>query len=181
MGQQKSGLCQGCHGPDGNSLGPDWPNLAAQHSSYLEKQIKDFKQGKRVDPTMSNMVLDLSDEDIADIAAYFSSQKLNPSANSNADASALSTGRKIYKGGNTYNQVPACAGCHGPNGVGNSPANFPRIAGQQKSYLIKALKDFQSGNRTNDPNNMMQDIAAKLTAKEIEAVATYVSTLGSGE
>lgn len=176
MGQQKSGLCQGCHGPDGNSLGPSWPSLAGQHSNFISKQIKDFKSGNRQDPTMNAMVMDLSDKDIADIAAYFAKQKLNPAAGEQ-DGTILSTGKKIYKGGNTYNQVPACAGCHGPNGIGNGPANYPRIAGQQKDYLIKSLNDFKTGARTNDPNSMMRNIAAKLTAKEIAAVASYVASL----
>lgn len=126
---------------------------------------------------MSAMVMDLSEEDISDIAAYFSSQKLSANSTTEQDAAALFTGKKIYKGGNTYNQVPACSGCHGPNGVGNRPALYPRIAGQKKAYLVKALNDFKSGARSNDPNSIMRNIAAKLTQKEINAVATYVSTL----
>ena len=176
IGQQKSGLCQGCHGPDGNSLGPSWPSLAGQHSNYIAKQIKDFKAGKRQDPTMSAMVMDLSDEDIADIAAYFSTQKLKPVVGE-PDNGILLTGKKIYKGGNTYNQVPACAGCHSPTGGGNGPANYPRISSQQKDYLIKTLGDFKSGARANDPNSIMRNIAAKMTTKEINAVATYLASL----
>ena len=177
-GQEKSALCQGCHGPDGNSLAPEWPNLASQHADYIEKQVKNFQDGDRQDPTMSSMVIGLSQEDITDIAAYFSSQSLQsvptekPKANSD-----IALGKKIYKGGNTYNGVPACAGCHGPNGVGNAPAVFPRVAGQKIDYLIKTLNDFRAGNRANDPNEIMRNIAAKLSDREIKAVAAYVSSL----
>jgi cytochrome c553 len=175
-GQEKSALCQGCHGPDGNSLGPDWPNLASQHASYIQKQVANFQEGARKDPTMSSMVIGLSKEDIADIAAYFSSQSLQTASDAKANTD-IALGKKIYKGGNTYNGVPACAGCHGPNGVGNAPAVFPRIAGQKIDYLVKTLNDFSAGNRANDPNEIMRNIAAKLSQREIKAVAAYVSTL----
>ena len=176
-GQEKSSMCQGCHGPDGNSLGPNWPNLAAQHASYIKKQVMNFQNGDRKDPTMSSMVVGLSKEDIADIAAYFSSQSLQAASEESAKANTdVALGKKIYKGGNTYNGVPACAGCHGPNGVGNAPAVFPRIAGQKIEYLVKALNDFRAGNRANDPNEIMRNIAAKLSDREINAVAAYVSS-----
>jgi len=181
-GQEKSIVCQGCHGPDGNSLGPTWPNLAAQHAGYIEKQVIHFQDGKRQDPTMSSMVYGLSKQDIADIAAYFSSQALQTTASETADAGVdLVLGKKIYKGGNTYNGVPACAGCHGPNGVGNAPALFPRIAGQKIDYLVKALNDFRSGARANDPNEIMRNIAAKLSDREITAVANYVANLEAAQ
>lgn len=177
-GQEKSALCQGCHGPDGNSLSPEWPNLASQHADYIEKQVKNFQDGVRKDPTMSSMVIGLSQEDVADIAAYFSAQSLESVATEKAKAdSDIALGKKIYKGGNTYNGVPACAGCHGPNGVGNAPAVFPRVAGQKIDYLIKTLNDFRAGNRANDPNEIMRNIAAKLSDREIKAVAAYVSSL----
>ena len=177
-GQEKSAVCQGCHGPDGNSLGPDWPNLASQNASYIQKQATDFQDGKRQDPTMSSMVIGLSKEDIADIAAYFSSQNLQPTTAEESQANSdAALGKKIYKGGNTYNDVPACAGCHGPNGVGNGPAVFPRIAGQKNTYLVKALNDFKSGVRSNDPNEIMRNIATKLSDREIKAVAAYASSM----
>lgn len=178
-GQEKSVVCQGCHGPDGNSLGPDWPNLASQNATYIQKQVADFQAGKRKDPTMSTMVVGLSKEDVEDIAAYFSGQKLQPAAatDDKSQASDVALGKKIYKGGNSYNEVPACAGCHGPNGVGNGPAVFPRIGGQKTTYITKALNDFKSGTRSNDPNEIMRNIASKLTDKEIKAVAEYVSSM----
>jgi cytochrome c553 len=175
-GKEKSQVCQGCHGENGNSYGPEWPNLAAQHSSYLIKQIQNFQEGVRINETMNGMVVGLSQQDIEDIAAYFASQSLQPQEQE-TDVEVIKTGRKILKGGNRYTGVPACAGCHGPNGVGNGPAAFPHLAGQKSTYIVKTLKDFQSGARANDTNEIMRNIAAKLTENEINAVAAYMATL----
>ncbi len=171
-GQEKSALCQGCHGPDGNSLGPEWPNLASQVSGYLTKQLHDFQSGARKDPTMSSMVEGLSKEDIADIAAYFNSQKVKTE-----EGDSNGKGRKLYIGGNRYTNVPSCAGCHGPNAVGNGPARFPRLAGQKADYTSKTLNDFRTGVRTNDVNSIMQDVAGRMSDKDIAAVSAYLSTL----
>lgn len=169
-GQTKSAVCQGCHGTDGNSYSPEWPNLASQHPSYISKQIMDFQSGARKDDTMSAMVVGLSQEDIADIAAFFSQQPVQ------GDASSKSTaGKKLYEGGNRYNRTPACASCHGPNGVGNGPGAIPSLTGQKAGYTAKALRDFRSGVRANDRNEVMRDIAAKLSDKEIDAVAAYIA------
>jgi cytochrome c553 len=173
-GQVKSSACQGCHGPDGNSFSPDWPNLASQNANYLAKQIHDFQSGARQDPTMQSMVTGLTEQDIADIAAYFSAQKVK------ADASAQSAaGKKLYMGGNRYTKVPACASCHGPNGAGNGPGAIPSLAGQKSGYTVKALNDFKSNARSNDRNQIMRDIAAKMSEKEITAVATFLAGLGA--
>lgn len=180
QGKEKSQVCQGCHGTDGNSYGPEWPNLASQHTSYLRKQITNFRDGVRKNETMNSMAAGLSEQDIMDIAAYFSSQSLaeqQAQSNEQLNSELIKTGRKIFKGGNRFSGVPACAGCHGPNGVGNGPAAFPHLAGQKPTYLIKTLKDFKSGARANDPNEIMRNIAAKLTVSEIKAVANYVATL----
>lgn len=173
-GQTKSATCQGCHGPDGNSFSPDWPNLAQQNANYLGKQIHDFQSGARKDPTMSSMVIGLNEQDIRDIAAYFAAQivKTDPAAKSAA-------GKKIYAGGNSYSHVPACAGCHGPNGAGNGPGAIPSLAGQKTGYVAKALRDFKSKARSNDRNQIMQDIAAKMTEKEIDAVALFLAGMGT--
>ena len=176
VGKEKSQVCQGCHGADGNSYGPEWPNLAEQHASYLTKQLHNFQNGERVNETMSGMVVGLTDQDIKDIAAYFSSQPLQSQA-LDTDAEVIKTGRKIYKGGNRYTGVPACAGCHGPNAVGNGPAAFPHLAGQKPTYVVKTLNDFKSGKRANDYNEIMRNIASKMTDNEIAAVAAYVATL----
>ena len=171
-GQEKSAMCQGCHGPDGNSFSDEWPNLAGQVPAFLTKQLKDFQSGARQDPTMNSMVEGLTDEDIADIVAYFSSQKVVP-----ASGDSNGKGRKLYVGGNRYTSVPACAGCHGPNAIGNGPAGYPRLAGQKAGYVVKALNDFRSEARTNDVNSIMQGVAEKMSDKDIAAVADYLSTL----
>ncbi|WP_455223257.1 c-type cytochrome [Kaarinaea lacus] len=177
-GKEKSQVCQGCHGENGNSYGPEWPNLAEQHPTYIIKQILNFQDGVRTNETMNGMVVGLSKQDVEDIAAYFASQSLQPQEQK-TDAEVIKTGRKIFKGGNRYTGVPACAGCHGPNGVGNGPAAFPHLAGQKSTYIVKTLKDFQSGARANDTNEIMRNIAAKLTDSEINAVATYMATLNN--
>ncbi|HHH47817.1 MAG TPA: cytochrome c4 [Gammaproteobacteria bacterium] len=171
-GKEKSAMCQGCHGEDGNSFNPEWPSLAGQVPSYLTKQMRDFQSGARKDDTMGGMVEGLSEEDIADIVAYFSSQKAKAE-----EGELNSKGRKLYVGGNRYTNVPSCAGCHGPNAVGNDPAGFPRLAGQKAGYISKALHDFRTEARTNDVNGMMQGVAAKMSDKDIAAVAEYLSRL----
>ena len=175
-GRTKSESCQGCHGEDGNSVSPDWPNLASQNAKYLRKQLYDFQSGSRKDPTMSSMVIGLSKTDIADIAAYFSTLVVRVEMATDSDA-----GKKIYLGGNQYNKVPACAGCHGPNAVGNGPGAIPGLAGQKADYTVKALRDFKSETRANDSNSIMRSIAAKMTEKEINAVATFLAGIGAPE
>ena len=173
-GQEKSASCQGCHGPDGNSFSPDWPNLASQNTAYLTKQIQDFQSGDRKDPTMSSMVIGLAQGDINDISAYFSTQAIKSDAQAKAGA-----GKRLYEGGNRYSRTPACASCHGPNGVGNGPGAIPSLVGQKSGYTAKTLRDFKSGVRSNDSNGMMQAIAAKLSDKEIEAVSAFIAGMGS--
>jgi len=173
-GQAKSAACQGCHGPDGNSFSPDWPSLAGQNANYLSRQIRDFQSGARQDPSMQSMVIGLVEQDIVDIAAYFAAQKVKANAASNS-----AVGKKLYMGGNRYTQLPACAGCHGPNGTGNGPGAIPSLAGQKSGYVIKSMRDFKSGARSNDHNQIMQDIAAKMTEKEIEAVAQFLAGMGA--
>lgn len=173
-GQEKSAVCQGCHGADGNSYSPEWPNLAGQDSRYIVKQLTDFHSGARKNETMTGMASTLSEADIADIAAFFSKQALTPEATEGSLA-----GKKLYTGGNHYTGVPACAGCHGPNGAGNGPGKIPRLAGQKSVYVAKQLRDFRSGARTNDRNGIMQNLAEKMTDKEIDAVAAYVTAMGA--
>ena len=174
-GEEKSMACQGCHGVDGNSPAGMWPSLAGQSEKYLIKQVKDFQSGARTNETMESMVADLSNQDIADISAYFAS-KQTTSSGTNDDEGLIILGKKIYKGGNNDSRLMACAGCHGANAEGNSPANFPRLGGQQAEYLLVQLESFSNNNRTNDMNAMMQDIAARMSQKEMEAVAAYLAT-----
>lgn len=173
-GKTKAAACASCHGADGNSPNPEWPSLAGQHPKYLAKQLRDFKGGDRSNPLMSPMAAGLSDEDMADIAAYFSSQSLS---GGKADPKLVDDGEKIYRGGNATTGVAACMGCHGPNGAGNPQANFPSLAGQHAAYTVLQLKAFRSGQRANDAGKMMQNIAARMTDAEIDAVASYIQGL----
>ena len=173
-GQSASALCQGCHGADGNSYGPEWPNLAQQNANYLAKQIHDFQSGARQDPTMSNMVAGLKETDIRNISAFFEAQTIKTKV-----ATQSSVGKKIYQGGNELSRVPACAGCHGPHGAGNGPGAIPSLAGQKSAYVAKTLRDFKSNTRSNDRNQIMRDIAAKMSEAEIDAVALFLAGMGA--
>lgn len=173
-GQTKAAVCGACHGMDGNSPNPVWPSLAGQHASYIVKQLKEFKAGDRKDPTMSPMAAPLSDQDMEDVAAFFSSQARKEGA---ADATLAPAGKAIYQGGNLESGVSACMACHTPNGSGNEPAKFPNLGYQHAAYTAKQLKDFRSGTRANDLNGMMRGVAAKMTDAEIDAVAAYTQGL----
>jgi cytochrome c553 len=174
-GQQKSAVCAGCHGADGNSVNPVWPNLAGQHPDYIVSQLKAFKSGARQDPVMAPMAMPLSDQDMEDVAAYFSAQELK---GGEADAAKVSLGETIYRGGNSASGVSACAACHAPNGVGNPAANFPALAGQHAAYVEKALADYRAGARaSSEASKMMHSVAGKMTDAEMAAVAQYVQGL----
>lgn len=173
-GKTKAAVCAACHSADGNSVNPEWPKLAGQHPGYITKQLHDLKNDKRTNPTMSPMAKPLSDQDIADLAAYFSSQTRTPGS---ADKAKAELGMQVYKGGNNTSGVAACAACHGPTGTGNPAANFPSLGGQQIAYVKNQLNAFRNGTRANDTGKMMQNIAAKMTDTEINAVAEYISGL----
>lgn len=174
-GKTKSAACAACHNADGNSLVPTFPKLAGQHAEYITKQLADFQSGARTNATMSPMAAPLSEQDIADLAAYFSSN--TRSIGSAADAQKAAVGQKIFQGGDKTKGIAACMACHGPTGSGNPVAKFPSLSGQHSAYVIKALKDFRAGTRANDPAKMMRDIAAKMSDSDIEAVAEYIAGL----
>jgi cytochrome c553 len=173
-GQAKAATCSACHGMDGNSLNPEWPNLASQHETYVVRQLAAFKSGQRQNLLMSPMALILSDEDMADLAAYFSSQALR---GGEADPAKLKLGQRVYRSGNVNDHVMACAGCHGPTGRGNAPAAYASIQGQHSTYVAAQLRAYKAGTRNTDPNQMMRNIAARLSEEEIDAVASYVQGL----
>lgn len=173
-GKNKSASCAGCHGVDGNSANPAWPKLAGQHPQYIAKQLANFKADERVDPVMGPQAKPLSEQDMADLAAYFSSQQATIGS---TPEDQLELGQSIYRAGNAASGVPACAACHGPTGAGNAQAKFPALSGQHAAYTEKALKDFRAGARANDAGQMMRNIAAKMTDAEIQAVAAYVQGL----
>ncbi len=173
-GKAKSATCLACHGPDGNSPNPIWPKLAGQHSVYILKQLQAFKSGERKNDLMSPMAMPLADADMENLAAYFSGQKQTAGT---AAADKVELGEKIYRSGNAANGVAPCIGCHGPSGLGNPAAQFPRISGQHAAYAEKALKDFRGQQRTNDTQEMMQGATAKMSDAEIAAVAQYIQGL----
>lgn len=163
--------CMSCHGANGNSGGAANPKLAGQHADYIAKQLKDFKEKKdRNNAVMSPYSAALSDQDMRDIGAYLAKQTQKPASAKNK--ATIEQGQKIYRGGIASKEVPACAGCHSPNGAG-IPAQFPRIGGQFAEYTEAQLLAFKAGQRKNSPQ--MTAIAAKMTDAEIKAVADYAA------
>ncbi|HDS1733571.1 c-type cytochrome [Pseudomonas sp. BP8] len=174
-GQAKTAICGACHNPDGNSLAPNFPKLAGQGERYLEKQLHDIKSGKRTVLEMTGMLEPFNEQDLADIAAYFASQKGSVGA---ADPKLVERGRALFNGGDLEKGMPACTGCHSPNGAGIALAGFPHLSGQHATYITKQLTDFREGERTNDGDAMtMRTIAGKLSNKDIEALASYIQGL----
>jgi cytochrome c553 len=173
-GQAKAATCSACHGMDGNSLNPEWPNLAGQGEVYLVRQLKAFHAGQRQNVLMSPMAAILSDQDMADLAAYYSSQTAR---GGETDPSKFKPGQRVYRSGKVNEQVMACAGCHGPDGRGNAPAGFPAIHGQHATYVAAQLRAYKSGARATDPNQMMRNVAASLSEEEIDAVASFIQGL----
>jgi cytochrome c553 len=176
-GKTKSGTCVACHGDDGNSLNPAWPKLAGQYSDYLSKQLFEYRKGPdgdRNDPTMYGMVANLSDEDIHDLSSFYATQK--PTIG-NARSDLVELGARIYLGGNISSGVTACVACHGPKGLGNNLAGFPKVSGQHAQYINDQLRAFKEGKRANDSAGMMRMISARMSDAEIEAVSSYIEGL----
>ena len=172
-GQQLAAACGACHTQDGSRGAPANPILQGQHPEYIVKQLTEFKAGKRKNAVMSGMAASIAtEEDMKHIAAFYASKKAKPGFAKNKDTVAL--GEQIYRGGIASKQVPACAGCHSPNGAG-IPAQYPRIGGQHADYTESQLNAFRSGARANSAQ--MMTIAAKLNDKEIKAVTDYMAGL----
>ena len=175
-GKAKSVTCAGCHGMDGNSVNPEWPSLAGQHAKYIEKQLKEYKSGARVNAIMVGMVAALTEEDMANLGAYYES--LEPKgAPVAAEPDVLQKGQDIYRGGITDAGVAACIACHAPTGKGNGPAGWPSLAGQHAQYTVTQLKYFQTEQRANDVGRMMRNVAKRMSEAEMEAVAAYVAAM----
>jgi cytochrome c553 len=193
-GKAKAAGCVACHGADGNSMVPSFPKLAGQNTRYLVKQMEDIQCGglsaeqqkqtkcdPRVVPTMAGQLDAMSEQDLADIAAWFASQ---PASGGQADPALLARGEAIYRGGIRDKGVPACIACHSPTGKGNGPAGYPALGGQHAEYTAMQLKAFRAAEdglpngRSNDGDTrMMRDVAIRLTDGEIEAVASYIAGL----
>lgn len=176
-GQQKSQICVACHSLDGNSITTLWPKIAGLSEKYLLEQLLEYKKGEegaRFEPTMYGIVEPLSEQDLADLAAYYSTQVMTIGE---AQPDLVELGQSIYRGGNLATGVPACSACHGPEGDGNYLALFPRLSGQNSEYVVDQLNKFKNDKRQSDPNGMMRDIASRMSDKEMEAVASYVQGL----
>lgn len=179
-GQQiASQVCAGCHNADGNSTIPANPVLAGQHAEYITKQLMNFKArdnkpAERKSAVMAAMVVPLSLDDMKNLGAYYTLQSPKPGAAKNK--TLAEQGERIYRGGNIDSGVPACASCHSPNGVGIPPL-YPRLAGQHAEYTATQLRAFRTEQRANDLNNMMRGIVTRMSEKEIQAVAEFISGL----
>ena len=174
-GKKLVATCAACHGEDGNSLAGIWPSLAGQNYKYLLKQLRLVKSGEREIVEMVGKLDNLSDQDLKDISAFYSDQK-NKIGQVKIDK--LELGKKLYYSGNLDKGVPACTACHSPRGLGNAPAAYPLLSGQQPDYVAKALRDYRSGERLNeDPSKIMISIAYKLDDNEIEALSSFVHGL----
>ena len=175
-GKAKSAACGGCHGFDGNSSIPAYPKLAGQNETYIVNQIKAFKANTdRQNAIMMGMAAGLSDEDTADIGAYFQAQSVKDAAPFDADKAAA--GRELYKGGDLQKGIPACQACHGPTGAGTAGIGYPQLGGQYADYTLAQLKAFKAGTRKTDDKMLMRSIVEKLSDDEMEAVANYIASL----
>jgi cytochrome c553 len=178
-GATKAGVCAACHGPNGNSVNPQWPRLAGQSAVYIAEQLRLFRSGVRDNPVMKPLAAALSDQDIDDIAVYYEAQT---PAGLEADPSYWQAGEALYLRGDAAAQVPACVACHGPVGRGNLAAGYPALRAQQSVYVVAQLKNYASNTRYSGANPvgssrngvMMFTIAKRLTPEQMRDVASYV-------
>jgi cytochrome c553 len=179
-GKDKVAVCAACHGADGNSAAPTFPKLAGQGEKYLLKQLQDIRDGARPVPTMVGQLDGKSDQDLADMAAFYASQARS---GGQTDPALLALGEKVYRSGVAERNVAACVACHSPTGAGNAPAGFPALAGQHAEYTSAQLRAYRKGQedesgRTNDGDTrIMRTTAFGLSDGEIEAVSSYVAGL----
>ncbi|EHL31893.1 c-type cytochrome [Legionella drancourtii] len=168
-------VCTACHGQEGNSTNPDWPNLAGQHPKYFVKQLKDMKNSNVRDaPTMKALAATLSEQDMDDLATYYAKM---PLAQGRTPKEFLRRGELLYRGGDFSKRITACIACHGPKGTGNAQAGFPLLSGQHAAYTVLQLLAFKDGKRKNDLNHIMQDISSRMSQDDMEAVAHYIEGL----
>lgn len=173
-----SEACVACHGVDGNSITPLWPKIAGQHEKYLLQQLLEYKKGEsgnRNNLVMLGIVADLNEAELAELSKYYSKQTVSPGM---ADAASLELGKKIYRGGIPSKGIPNCgSSCHGPQGRGNKLGRIPSLSYQHAEYTADQLKKYRSGERKGVNNPVMEQIAARMSDEEIEAVSNYVSGL----
>ena len=175
-GEEKSVTCGACHGGDGNSVNPEWPSLAGQHPRYIYEQLEAFKKGTRANPLMTSQAAMLSEEDMANLAVYYSQQ--TPAPRAVADESLIDKGEALYRGGDKERGIPACIACHGPSGAGNPGASYPSLSGQYATYTAAQLNAYADGSRKSDGSTkVMRNIAELLTPDQIKAISSYVQGL----
>ncbi|SDG31663.1 Cytochrome c553 [Onishia taeanensis] len=172
-GREMAQTCAACHGAEGISAVGIFPNLAGQQASYLTKQILDIRDGKRVVPQMAGQVDNFSDQDAADVAAYFASKAPNL-GQVDAAAEVIARGQELYRAGDMAKGIPACSACHSPTGQGIGTAAYPALSGQKTDYIVSTLQAFAAGERDNDPNAIMRTIAGKMSDDDMQAVSQYV-------
>jgi cytochrome c553 len=184
-GATKAAVCTACHGVNGNSTNPEWPNLAGQNAAYVREQLMAIKTKLRNNPVMQPIVDPMSEQDFADVAAFFAAQ--TPTG-LEADPSYWKAGESLYKSGDVARQIPACAACHGPAGQGNAGAGYPALRAQHAVYTVKQLQDYLTKNRYRDASDpskvhstrnsaMMTTIAARLSPEDIRNLASYLQGL----
>lgn len=174
-GESKVAVCGACHGATGDSAIAENPKLAGQNAKYIFKQLQDIKSGARIVPLMTGLLNNSSDQDMQDMAAFYASQEGSVEG---ADPELVELGESIYRSGITSLNVAACTACHSPTGKGNSQAGFPALGGQHAAYTAAQLRAFRSGERTNDGSAApMRIVSERLTDREIEALASYISGL----
>jgi cytochrome c553 len=174
-GKQLNQTCAGCHGAEGLSAMPVNPHLAGQDAAYTYKQLKDYKDKTRANAIMSGLVAGLSDQDMADLAAFYAAQKPPPASGTGSDAA-----KELVTYGDGKRLVPACNSCHGPKGEGNPRSKgMPMLAGQTVDYFKQTMQAYRSGARANDVYSVMRSVAKELTDEEIAALASYYAALGA--
>jgi cytochrome c553 len=181
-GQQKSKVCATCHGADGNSTNPTYPSLAGQVDGYIAAQLSLFKSGQRKNDIMAGLAVGLSDQDLADLDAYYSSQEIKPGFVSEEEKDSVLRGERLYRGGYAPLQVAACISCHGPQGHG-VPLRYPRVAGQHRKYLEDQLTTFKATYETPEAGarfsygDIMTRIAFLLSEQQIKDVSAYMHAM----
>jgi cytochrome c553 len=184
-GATKAAVCTACHGVNGNSSNPEWPVLAGQNAMYIREQLSMFKSRKRINEIMYPIVAQMSDQDFADVAAFFAAQT---PAGLEADPSYWKAGETLYRSGDVTRNIPACTACHGPSGQGNPGAGYPALRAQHSVYTVKQLQDYLTKNRYRDAKDpaivnqtrnsvMMTTIAARLSPEDIRNLASYLQGL----
>lgn len=175
-GKQLSVTCAACHGADGNSVNPEWPSLAGQHTDYLVNALTDYREGVRQNVLMSSQAMNLDDQQIADLAAFYSAQTASKRT---ADPALVDQGSRLYRGGDLERGISACSACHGQTGRGIPGAGYPKLAGQHAKYTANQLLAYRAGERTSDADQgqIMRNIADRMEDADIEAVAAYIQGL----